>query len=131
MNERDQTCVVPGCDVRDGLEIDHRIIPVVETARPPFGTWRDCVAITTTCDTTPDFRLEGGPGDWQWLPPEKPPPQTTSTNQTMATTIGCSNWSEPARPKAAAGPGDATGLQKDAASVGKTLSQKATRWQIG
>jgi hypothetical protein len=27
---RDETCVVPGCDVRDGLEIDHRIIPVVE-----------------------------------------------------------------------------------------------------
>jgi hypothetical protein len=28
--ERDQTCVIPGCDVRDGLEIDHRVIPVVE-----------------------------------------------------------------------------------------------------
>ncbi|HWF23699.1 MAG TPA: hypothetical protein VG226_16210, partial [Acidimicrobiales bacterium] len=28
--ERDQTCVVPGCNVREGLEIDHRIIPVVE-----------------------------------------------------------------------------------------------------
>ncbi len=50
---------------------------------------------------------------------------------TVATTIGCSNWSDAARPSAAVGPGDATGLQKDAASAGKTLSQKATRWQIG
>ncbi|MGA7418306.1 MAG: hypothetical protein WBW80_09955, partial [Acidimicrobiales bacterium] len=25
------------------------------------------------------FRLEGGPGTWQWLPPEQPPPRTGST----------------------------------------------------
>ncbi len=27
---RDETCVIPGCDVREGLQIDHRIIPVVK-----------------------------------------------------------------------------------------------------
>ena len=30
LNERDLTCVVPGCDVRDGLETDHRIIPFID-----------------------------------------------------------------------------------------------------
>jgi len=71
---RDETCVVPGCDVREGLEIDHRIIPVVENG--PTALWN----LARLCSRHhylrhhKGFRLEGGPGDWQWLPPEKPPP---------------------------------------------------------
>ena len=77
---RDETCVVPGCDVRQGLQIDHRIIPVVEGG--PTALWN----LARLCGRHhymrhhKGFRLEGGPGTWQWLPPEKPPPRTTTTD---------------------------------------------------
>jgi hypothetical protein len=77
---RDETCVVPGCDVRQGLQIDHRIIPVVENG--PTAMWNLCrlCARHHYLRHHKGFRLEGGPGTWQWLPPEKPPPRTGSTD---------------------------------------------------
>ena len=41
---RDPTCVVPRCDAREGLEIDH--IRGVAPGRPPSPTWPGCVATT-------------------------------------------------------------------------------------
>ena len=80
LRARDETCVVPGCDVRDGLEIDHRIIPVVENG--PTAMWNLCRLCSRHhyLRHHQGFRLEGGPGTWQWLPPEKPPPRTGSTD---------------------------------------------------
>lgn len=77
---RDETCVIPGCDVREGLQIDHRIIPVVENG--PTAMWNLCrlCARHHYLRHHKGFRLEGGPGTWQWLPPEKPPPRTGSTD---------------------------------------------------
>jgi hypothetical protein len=73
--ERDQTCVVPGCDVRDGLEIDHRIIPVAENGETALWNLARLCHHHHYLRHHKGFRLEGGPGDWQWLPPEKPPPR--------------------------------------------------------
>jgi hypothetical protein len=73
--ERDQTCVVPGCDVRNGLEIDHRIIPVVENGETALWNLARLCRHHHHLRHHRGFRLEGGPGDWQWLPPEKPPPR--------------------------------------------------------
>jgi hypothetical protein len=73
--ERDQTCVVPGCDVRQGLEIDHRIIPVVENGETALWNLARLCHHHHYLRHRRGFRLEGGPGDWQWLPPERPPPQ--------------------------------------------------------
>jgi hypothetical protein len=73
--ERDQTCVIPGCDVREGLEIDHRIIPVVENGETALWNLARLCHWHHHLRHHKGFRLEGGPGDWQWLPPEKPPPQ--------------------------------------------------------
>jgi hypothetical protein len=72
--ERDQTCVVPGCDVRDGLEIDHRIIPVVENGETALWNLARLCHHHHYLRHHQGFRLEGGPGAWQWLPPERPPP---------------------------------------------------------
>jgi hypothetical protein len=72
--ERDQTCVVPGCDVREGLEIDHRIIPVAENGETALWNLARLCHHHHYLRHHKGFRLEGGPGDWQWLPPEKPPP---------------------------------------------------------
>jgi hypothetical protein len=73
--ERDQTCVVPGCNVRDGLEIDHRIIPVAENGETALWNLARLCHHHHYLRHHKGFRLEGGPGDWQWLPPEKPPPR--------------------------------------------------------
>jgi hypothetical protein len=73
--ERDQTCVIPGCDVREGLEIDHRIIPVVENGESALWNLARLCHHHHYLRHHKGFRLEGGPGDWQWLPPEKPPPR--------------------------------------------------------
>jgi hypothetical protein len=72
--ERDQTCVVPGCNVRDGLQIDHRIIPVVENGESALWNLGRLCSHHHYLRHHQGFRLEGGPGAWEWLPPEKPPP---------------------------------------------------------
>jgi hypothetical protein len=72
--ERDRTCVVPGCDIRDGLEIDHRIIPVVEGGETALWNLSRLCHHHHYLRHHKGFRLEGGPGAWEWLPPEKPPP---------------------------------------------------------
>lgn len=72
--ERDQTCVVPGCNVRDGLEIDHRIVPVVENGETALWNLARICHHHHYLRHHKGFRLEGGPGGWEWLPPERPPP---------------------------------------------------------
>ena len=92
---RDETCVVPGCDVRDGLEIDHRIIPVVENG--PTAMWNLCRLCSRHHHMRhhKGFRLEGGPGTWQWLPPEKPPPRTGSIDNPDSDDADTSTGSNP------------------------------------
>jgi hypothetical protein len=74
---RDETCVVPGCDVRDGLERDHRIIPFVEGGEAALWNMARLCSHHHYLRHHKGFRLEGGPGAWLWLPPEKPPPRDT------------------------------------------------------
>jgi hypothetical protein len=90
---RDETCVVPGCDVRDGLEIDHRIIPVVENGETALWNLARLCHRHHYLRHHKGFRLEGGPGAWQWLPPEKPPTRTGSTNNPDADDADTSNGS--------------------------------------
>jgi hypothetical protein len=74
LEERDPVCVVPGCDVAHGLEIDHRIVPFAEGG--PAALWN----LARLCHqhhylrTHQGFRLEGGPGAWEWRPSGPDPP---------------------------------------------------------
>jgi hypothetical protein len=69
LDERDATCVVPGCDAVTGLEIDHRIVEVRDNG--PTAMWN----LAKLCGHHHDLRhhggftLAGGPGNWQWIPP--------------------------------------------------------------
>jgi hypothetical protein len=69
LDERDATCVVPGCDAVTGLEIDHRIVEVRDNG--PTAMWN----LAKLCAHHHDLRhhggftLAGGPGNWQWIPP--------------------------------------------------------------
>ena len=74
LNERDLTCVVPGCTVRDGLETDHRIVPFADGGETALHNLSKLCHHHHYLKTHKGFRIEGGPGDWQWIPPERPPP---------------------------------------------------------
>lgn len=81
LEERDPSCVVPGCDVSHGLEIDHYVVAFADEG--PSELWnlaRICKA-HHLLKTHRGYRLLGGPGAWRWLSPteagEPPPPQDT------------------------------------------------------
>jgi hypothetical protein len=69
LDVRDQTCIVPGCDYRRRLEKDHRnTFGRTQVTRLedlghlcPFHHY-----LKTFCGYT----YKGGPGTWQWIPPE-------------------------------------------------------------
>ena len=79
--ERDQCCVVPGCDVRQGLEIDHWQVDFA------LGGTVSLENLARLCHhhhylrTHQGFTLSGGPGRWCWdLPsdPTRPRPRPRS-----------------------------------------------------
>ena len=66
---RDPTCVVPNCQVTVGLEIDHWQVPFSQGG--PTALWNLCrlCKFHHRLKTYEGFRLAGGPGRWEWLPP--------------------------------------------------------------
>lgn len=70
LEARDQTCVVPGCNVSLCLEIDHWKIPYARGG--PTALWnlaRIC-RFHHRLKTYDGYVLSGGPGKWEWHPPE-------------------------------------------------------------
>jgi hypothetical protein len=72
LEERDPTCVVPGCAINKGLEIDHvdgwavtRTTTLERLAR--LCTWHHDLK------TYWGYRLDGCAGSWRLVPPEHPP----------------------------------------------------------
>jgi hypothetical protein len=68
---RDPKCIVPHCEMRRGLEIDHR---------DPWSATRDTRLenLARLCrwhqyqKSHLGYRDRGGPGTWQWIPPDTP-----------------------------------------------------------
>ncbi|HXQ59523.1 MAG TPA: DUF222 domain-containing protein, partial [Acidimicrobiales bacterium] len=69
LEDRDESCVVPGCDVARGLENDHYQIGFVQDG--PTELWNLCRLcrwhhyLKTHCG----YAITGGPGDWEWEAP--------------------------------------------------------------
>jgi len=67
--ERDEKCVVPGCDVGKGLENDHYQIDFIKDG--PTEMWNLCRLchwhhhLKTHCG----YAVSGGPGNWEWSAP--------------------------------------------------------------
>lgn len=69
---RDEVCIVPGCDMRRGLEIDH----INDVDHGGDTEWANLARLCRWHHyqkTHLGYRYRGGPGDWEWLPPELPP----------------------------------------------------------
>jgi hypothetical protein len=68
---RDPKCIVPHCEMRRGLEIDHRA---------PWSATRDTslANLARLCrwhhyqKSHLGYRYRGGPGNWEWIPPDEP-----------------------------------------------------------
>jgi hypothetical protein len=72
LEERDPTCVVPGCDVREGLEIDH-IQPLAEGGLTTMANTARLCRWHHHCKTFLGYQLSGEPGTWTWTGPDPPP----------------------------------------------------------
>jgi hypothetical protein len=77
---RDQSCVVPDCHARRGLEIDHRI-PYAEGGPTTLENLARLCRWHHYQKTHLGYRLRGEPGAWDWITPTdqegaRPPPDS-------------------------------------------------------
>jgi hypothetical protein len=69
IEERDPICVVPGCDVVVGLEIDHWETGYGDGGPTVLANLARLCHVHHAMKTYRGFSLGGGPGKWQWQPP--------------------------------------------------------------
>jgi Domain of unknown function (DUF222)/HNH endonuclease len=67
---RDQSCVVPGCDERNGLEIDH-ITPLAEGGATHLDNLARLCRWHHSLKTHRGWALQGGPGRWRFFKPRR------------------------------------------------------------
>jgi hypothetical protein len=73
LEERDPTCVVPGCSERQCLEIDH-IVPFAEGGPTCLDNLARLCRWHHRLKTHDGYKLLGGPGRWRWQGPPKSAP---------------------------------------------------------
>jgi len=66
LEERDRTCVVPGCSATRFLEIDHWSIPFAQGGPSCLENLARICPHHHRLKTSGDFQLVGGPGYWQF-----------------------------------------------------------------
>jgi uncharacterized protein DUF222/HNH endonuclease len=71
LEARDPTCVVPGCDVRRDLQIDHTW-PWIEGGPTSLDNLARLCRWHHYQKSHFGYRYRGGPGTWEWIPPEVP-----------------------------------------------------------
>ncbi len=85
--ERDRRCVVPGCDATKGLEIDHWQVDHAAGGPLSMENLARLCKYHHYLRTHQRFVLSGGPGNWQFDPPEQPNVRRTR-KRTKFRTIG-------------------------------------------
>ena len=68
LEARDRQCVVPGCHVQVGLEVDH-VDGWANTRRTSLRKLARLCRFHHHQKTYDGYRLEGEPGRWRWIPP--------------------------------------------------------------
>ena len=72
ITERDQHCVVPGCGVALGLERDHWQVDFAKGGVASMDNLARLCKHHHQLKTHHGFTLTGGPGQWEWIPPDTP-----------------------------------------------------------
>jgi hypothetical protein len=85
---RDPKCIVPRCDVRRGLQIDHR-----NTFNRTRVTKLDDLARLCRWHhhqkTFLGYTYRGGPGTWEWIPPERRDEDLSALRRIITTARRC------------------------------------------
>lgn len=71
LDQRDQRCVVPRCNNKRFLEIDH-IVPISERGPTSLANLAKLCGHHHDLKTYHGYKLGGRPGAWTWEPPEQP-----------------------------------------------------------
>jgi hypothetical protein len=82
LEARDRTCAVPGCEVSLSLEIDHWQVPFARGGLTVLWNLVRLCRFHHQMKTYGGYRLRGGPGHWEWMPPADGSP--TEVRQTDA-----------------------------------------------
>lgn len=72
LSERDPICVVPGCGVARHLEIDHWQRDYSMDGPTCLDNLARLCGRHHAMKTYTGWRLDGGPGQWKWVPPKRP-----------------------------------------------------------
>ena len=77
LEARDPKCIVPGCEMRRGLQIDHHG-PYVETRYTSVESLARLCQWHHYLKSHCGYTYRGRPDRWEWVPPERPtePPAT-------------------------------------------------------
>jgi hypothetical protein len=70
LEDRDGTCVVPGCDVRQGLETDHYKIGFAQDGPTELANLARLCHFHHYLKTHCGYEIGGDPGSWEWKAPE-------------------------------------------------------------
>jgi 5-methylcytosine-specific restriction endonuclease McrA len=71
LEARDPTCIVPYCDARRDLQIDHRI-PYAAGGPTTLDNLARLCRWHHYQKSHLGYRYRGGPGTWTWIPPDQP-----------------------------------------------------------
>jgi hypothetical protein len=69
LENRDETCVVPGCDVRQGLETDHYKIGFAQDGPTELANLARLCHWHHYLKTHCGYQITGDPGSWEWTAP--------------------------------------------------------------
>lgn len=83
LEARDPTCVVPGCDARRGLEIDH-LVPFADGGPTRLDNLARLCRYHHAQKTHHGRRLGGKPGAWTWTRGPRPPARATGPPRARA-----------------------------------------------
>ena len=75
LEERDQTCSVPGCSMSDPLEVDHWETDYAKHGKTRLDNLARLCPYHHHQKTYRGWRLEGGPGHWRFVGPDPPASQ--------------------------------------------------------
>ncbi|MFZ0664869.1 MAG: DUF222 domain-containing protein [Acidimicrobiales bacterium] len=69
LRQRDRKCCVPGCEIRERLERDHRVLPFIDGGPTSLENLALLCRWHHYLRTYRGWHLEGEPGDWMWVGP--------------------------------------------------------------
>ena len=80
LEERDQTCSVPDCNMSDPLEVDHWNTDYAKGGKTSLDNLARLCSYHHHQKSYRGWRLEGGPGNWRFVGPD-PPERSEATDR--------------------------------------------------